>query len=243
MFSHFVTFSDPNPQARFADSDRAALAALIAKIRGLVRAHLLSPAAARDPYIDDGPAPLLTIQLDFERLEALEEAAGAGGALGNLARTPPPSLWRARVSQQAMLARSFPPSTATAPPFAGQSSCSFLVHYPGEPEDFNEWLTHYLRHHVPLMCRFPEVRAVEVYTRVDWIDALPWPRVHHFQRNKIVFDSAAALEQALHSPVRELMKLDRARFPAFTGGNVHHPLATQTIVGPAAQVEQPAAHP
>jgi hypothetical protein len=43
------------------------------------------------------------------------------------------------------------------------------------------------------------------------------------------FDSAAALEQALHSPTRQEMKADREHFPPFAGGNVHHPMETETI--------------
>jgi uncharacterized protein (TIGR02118 family) len=223
VFSYFVTFIDADPQALLSADDRAALTRLVRRIPGLVCAQLLSPAAARDPYIDDGPAPMLTLQLYFERLEALEAAAGT------LAAGIPPGLARAQVFHQAMWTRFFPvPEPIDTP----RHSCSFLVHYPGEPESLNEWLRYYMSHHVPLMCRFHGVRAVEVYTRVDWVDVLPWRRVHHFQRNKIVFDSAAALERALHSPVREQMKADRASFPAFSGGNAHYALATQTIVGP-----------
>jgi uncharacterized protein (TIGR02118 family) len=226
VFSYFITCIDPNPQTQLTASDRIALARLLQSIPGLARAHLFTPTPARDRYIDDGPAPMLTLQLYFERLDALETAAGADGALQALASALPSA---ARVSQQVMWTRAFPVAQPPGSQPAGRPSCSFLVHYPGEAQDLNTWLTHYLCHHVPLMCRFPDVRAVEVYTRVDWIDALPWDREHHFQRNKIVFDSAAALEQALHSPVREQMKADRASFPPFSGGNVHHPFATETV--------------
>jgi uncharacterized protein (TIGR02118 family) len=231
VFSYFLTFVDSNPHASLSAGDRADLEQLIRCIPGLVRAHLLSPARARDPYIDDGPAPLLTTQLYFENLQALEEAAGRHGLLQTLVTATPPGLAHAQVFQQAMWTRSFPVSEPIGTPPDPGHSCSFLVHYPGQPHDLNEWLGYYMSHHVPLMCRFPEIRAVEVYTRVDWVDALPWRREQHFQRNKIVFDSAAALERALHSPVREQMKADRASFPSFSGGNVHHALATQTIVG------------
>lgn len=231
MFSHFLTFIDPDPDARLASPDREQVTALIRRIPGLARAHLFSPAAARDRYFDDGPAPMLTIQLYFERLETLEEAAGAHGALLSLARSMPASLSKAAGFQQVMWTRHYPTPAAQAPPQA-QRSCSFLVHYPGEAQDLNEWLTYYLHHHPQIMFRFPGIREIEIHTRADWIDALPWQRVHYFQRNKIVFDSAAALEQALHSPAREEMKADRAQFPPFSGGNTHYPVATETVVGP-----------
>jgi len=232
MFCHFLTFTHPNPQARLGDDGHDHLAALIRRIPGLARAHLMSPATARDRYIDDGPPPMLALQLYYERLETLEQATGADGALLKLANAMPPTLADADASQQVMWTRPYPtPSSSTTAPAEAQRSCSFLVHYPGEAEDLNQWLTYYLQHHPQVMFHFPAIREIEIYTRVDWIDALPWPRVHYFQRNKIVFDSAAALETALHSPTREAMKADRAHFPPFTGGNVHHPMLTETIVG------------
>jgi hypothetical protein len=52
------------------------------------------------------------------------------------------------------------------------------------------------------MARFPGIRQIEIYTRLDWLGALPWRRVDYMQRNKVVFDSPAALKAALNSPVR-----------------------------------------
>ena len=43
------------------------------------------------------------------------------------------------------------------------------------------------------MARFPGIRQIEICTRIDWCGFLPWRRVDHMQRNKVVFDSAAAL--------------------------------------------------
>ena len=97
----------------------------------------------------------------------------------------------------------------------------------------NTWLGYYLQHHPQIMHDFPGIREIEILTRVDWVDTLPWARLEYMQRNKLVFDSAAALEAALHSPVREAMRADRARFPPFEGGNVHYPMLTETVVGPA----------
>jgi hypothetical protein len=232
MFSHFLTFIDPDPGARLDNSDRASLMTLLRGIPNLARAHLLSPAVARDRYFDDGSPPMLTIQLYFERLETLEAAAGPGGALPAIARAMPPSLRRATGSHQVMWTRPFPTLQAPTVQPESRRSCAFLVHYPGEAQDLNAWLSHYLRHHPQIMFHFPGIREIEIHTRVDWIDALPWQRVHYFQRNKIVFDSPAALEQALHAPTREQMKADRAGFPPFSGGNVHYPMECETIVGP-----------
>jgi hypothetical protein len=46
------------------------------------------------------------------------------------------------------------------------------------------------------------------------------------QRNKVVFADAKGLSAALRSPVINDMRADFHRFPPFSGGNVHHPMAT-----------------
>jgi hypothetical protein len=50
------------------------------------------------------------------------------------------------------------------------------------------------------------------------------------QRNKVVFDNVAGLAAALKSPMRAEMRADFLRFPAFTEGNRHNPMATRFVV-------------
>jgi hypothetical protein len=125
------------------------------------------------------------------------------------------------VQQQLMLNRRFP-----TPVSAGTRSATYLVHYPGQADDLNAWNTHYLTSHPGIMQTFPGIQGIEIYTRVDWIGGLPGPRVDFMQRNKVVFADAQALSAALLSPVINDMRADFHRFPPFTGGNVHHPMAT-----------------
>jgi len=112
----------------------------------------------------------------------------------------------------------------------GGFPCSDVIHYPGKAEDLNAWLGFYLESHVPLMKTMPGIRELEIYTRIDWITALPWPKAEHMQRNKVVFDDAAAVAAAFKSPVRAEMRADFLRFPTFTEGNRHNPMATREIV-------------
>lgn len=49
------------------------------------------------------------------------------------------------------------------------------------------------------------------------------------QRNRLIFDGAAALEAALNSPVRHDMRADFEAFPPFSGSNVHYPMFTETL--------------
>lgn len=47
------------------------------------------------------------------------------------------------------------------------------------------------------------------------------------QRNKVVFDDAGALADALASPVRVLMRRDFEALPPFTGATPHFPMASR----------------
>jgi hypothetical protein len=125
------------------------------------------------------------------------------------------------VQQQIMLNRRFPTAQK-----AGVNSATYLVHYPGQAQDLNAWHTHYLNHHPGIMQTFPGIQGIEIYTRLDWVGGLPGPRVDFMQRNKVVFADAKGLSAALRSPVINDMRADFHRFPPFSGGNVHHPMAT-----------------
>ena len=209
--------------AGFADGDitasqMGAAAALIAATPGLRGARLYTPATADDPCTDDGPPPPLALQLDFADIAALEAALAPGG---HLQRLPSCLAGLGGATQQAMLARPFPvaePGFRTRP---GRLPCYYLVAYQGHAGDLNAWLAHYLTHHPPIMARFPAVRAIEVYTRLDWTGFLPFRRVEHMQRNSVAFDDAEALRAALNCPVRHEMRADFRHFPPFSGPVTH----------------------
>ncbi|HEX9210813.1 MAG TPA: hypothetical protein VF901_09900 [Bradyrhizobium sp.] len=120
------------------------------------------------------------------------------------------------------------PVDVAAHPAGTTTACSYLVHYPGPVEDINAWNLRYLEHHPAIMRTFPDVRQVEIYTRIDWVDRLPSQRVEHMQRNKLVFDSPEALAHALSSDVIKRMRKDFVEFPPFAGGNKHSML-TRTV--------------
>ena len=232
-FAYFATFHDcARPQLRIAPNELAGVLEIVASTPGLRRGLVFTPEQADDPYktVHDGPSPQLALELYFDRIDRLEEALARKGHLQALALPQTlPSLAGVAVTQQAMVARAFPvpdPLFKTAP---GAFACTYLVHYVGAAEDLNVWNDYYLRHHPQVMARFPGIREIEVCTRVDWCGFLPWRRVDYMQRNKVVFDSAAALQAALNSPVREEMRADYKQFPPFTGDNAHFPVATREV--------------
>ena len=203
---------------------------LLASCPGLTRALFYLPATAKDYYTDDGPSPALALQLYYADIETLERNIGAGGYLQEFAH---PEYWEAlpglRITHQAMLVRDFSLAGREQLVEPSASLCSYLVHYPGEAEDFNAWLNFYLDNHPQILRTFPGLREIEVYTRIDWRDSLPWERVHFMQRNRLIFDSAEALEGALNSPVRHQSRADFENFPPFTGSNIHFPMLTEEL--------------
>lgn len=224
LFLSFRFTSEPT-----AD-EMAKLERLLRSAPKLEKALVHSPASASDPYVKDGTPPSLVLQLYFAELPELEAAVSRNGTLGALASHGEfPVLADADVIQQAMLVRSFavPEPAFKTPP--GAPHCTYLVSYEGEAEDLNAWHAHYLGSHIAHMATFPDIRELEVYTRLDWVSLQPWRRANFMQRNKVVFDSAAALDRALHSPVRHAMRADFNAFPKFSGPNRHYAMATRML--------------
>jgi uncharacterized protein (TIGR02118 family) len=227
-FCLFIVFHErENPAARLSDAEHAHLDALLRGVPGLGRALVHTPARAHDPLLDDGAPPQLALQLYFDKLLDLEAAARRGGPLHALAEAGAlPTLARAEVEHQAMTVRAYPVPDPARP--AGPW-CTYLVAYEGPAEDPQAWLQEYLAHHTPLMARLPGVRELEVYTAVHCVSHLPWGRATCMQRNKVVFDSPAALTDALDSPLRHEMRAHFKSLPRFSGRVTHHPMSTRVV--------------
>jgi hypothetical protein len=230
MFSWFAFFRHADDELRVAAAELDIVAGELRAIAGARQARVFTPAPAgtAHPFPDDEAPPMLALQLHFGTIGELEAVLCTDGALARIAALP--SLRRATPGHQAMVARPFavPDARQRTPP--GEMPCSYLVHYPGAADDPIAWHRHYLAHHPGLMAGFPGVREIEICTRLDWLSELPWPRLDAFQRNKLMFDSPAALSAALLSPTIRDIRADFHRFPPFTGGNVHYPMVTRMVV-------------
>lgn len=216
--------------ARVGDADKARFVEIVGATPNLRKALVYTPDTASDPYLNDGPPPPLAAQLYFAELADLEAALARDGHLQALASPGAlPSLAGAEIVQQAMLSRAFPvpdPAFRTA---AGSLPCSYLVSYPGPAEDPNAWVAYYVSHHPVPMAKLPGIREIEILTRLDWCGFLPWKRASDMLRNRVAFDDGVALGAALASPVRHEMREDYRRFPPFSGGATHFPLATLVV--------------
>jgi hypothetical protein len=228
---HTCLFLSLRSPAEPSAAEAAKLDRVLAATPGLQKALVHTASAASDPYVKDGAPPSLVMQLYFAEIAALEAALARDGHLRALAsREEFPALAAADIGQQAMLVRTFAvpePKLQNAP---GAPYCTYLVSYEGEAKDLNAWHAHYLSSHIRHMAMFPGIRELEVYTRLDWVSGLPWTRLNFMQRNKVAFDSPAALEAALHSPVRHEMRADFNTFPPFTGPNNHFAMATHVVI-------------
>jgi hypothetical protein len=218
------------PQSGISEREVARLQRCIARTPGLRQGLIYTASSTHDPYLHDGPPPQLVLQLYFDDIAELEAAVARDGHLYAIAASGAmPSLHNADIAQQAMLVRRFavPDPIFQTPP--GELPCTYIVAYEGKAEDLHAWHTHYIADHPPIMARFPGIRQIEIYTCIDWCSGLPWQRVEHMQRNKVVFDNQAALTAALNSPVRHEMRAAFAGFPTFTGPITHFPMATLTV--------------
>jgi hypothetical protein len=231
VLSLFVIFrNEAAPARRISPTDTAGMVALVRGTPDLRRGMVYTPVDYHDPYLDDGPGPILALQLEFDTLAGLEKNLVRGGYLQMVADPVLfPSLAGATAIQQAMLTRRFP-VPRPRPLVDGAKFCTYLVEYPGAATDYNAWLTHYVMHHPQLMAKFPDIRQAEIYTPATIISALPFPFIHRMQRNKVVFDDQQSLNASLVSEVRHEMRRDFENFPAFTGSNLHAALDTVVVV-------------
>ncbi len=229
MFTLFLQFHATDPQCRIAPDDLDRLRTLAGRVEGARKLLVMTPAQAQDRYNAQDPVPVLGLQAYFDTVEEAEAAVAPGAALAQIVPEAFLSLSAAQPTYQVMVARGYPvPATA---PGEGESTCAYMVHYPGTAQDLDAWLAYYVAHHPHIMARFPGIVGIEICTRLDWIASAPWPRVTYMQRNKVVFASPEALEAALNSPVRDEMRADFHDFPPFEGGAIHVPMLCERVIG------------
>lgn len=200
----------------------------------LSRYVLHIPGAGSDPYGDDVDGPALVLQCYFDNPVALDLALAGDGAFERLLQN---DVFRdlqeasaCEVSQQAMLVRRYTPPADEAP--CETQRCTYLVAYErgaASSTGFDAWLADYLTHHVPLLQAFPGLLELEVYTPVHWPSALPFARAQAAQRNKVVFADSAALNDALHSPVRHALREHSRRAPSLGGSSTHFPMTSRSL--------------
>ena len=183
-----------------------------ARLPALPGALAYTPAKATDPYLDDGAPPPMVLQGYFESLSRLEDFSRGHQQLSCAAQ-----------------ALTVHPFAVPDPRIKAEPYCTYLVAYEGPAVDEKAWHAHYLAQHPPIMARLPGIRRLEVYLPIEWRCPAAWRRETCMQRNKVVFDDAAALTAALDSPARREMRADYARLPPFSGRVTHFSMSTRVI--------------
>lgn len=132
-FCWFAMFRQASPEARLSSAELGWLRSMVAAVPGVDKAIIYTPSSTSDPYLDDGPPPLLGLQFYFHDIATLEAATAADGRIQALVSGALPSLNGASVAQQAMLVRRFPvpdPIFRTPP---GELPCTFLLPMKARP--------------------------------------------------------------------------------------------------------------
>jgi hypothetical protein len=217
------------PAAAMGEEELRPLIAALSSAPGLT--YLVSHRAitgVRDPAIERAAGPSHALQLYFDELLSLEGLLTSGSVLDRALGTSDAPLRRhLHWCHQAMAVRRYQlPAYAARSASPGRQECTYFVSYEGRSTDDEEWLAHYLRHHPPIMAKLPDLRKLEVYSRLDYRSELDIEKARSLQRNIVVFDSQDRLNVALSSPVREELRADYEGFPRFNGTTPHRAMVS-----------------
>jgi uncharacterized protein (TIGR02118 family) len=92
-------------------------------------------------------------------------------------------------------------------------SFAYLVIYEVEPENPDQFLEYYIKHHLPIVWTFPQIRRVEVERGVDGGD--------FFMIARFTFDTLEDLKSAIVSDARARARADMRNFPKYHGSVRH----------------------
>jgi len=98
---------------------------------------------------------------------------------------------------------------------------AYLVLYEGKPRDKAAFDRYYREQHVPILRRFPNIRAIRIHTGTR--ESVLYMLV------EMRFDSLEHLDLALASEARAEARRDRDKFPAFDGTIRHQTVVTEDV--------------
>lgn len=228
--SWFCFFHHRDSNRRLSSEEHDKLREWIRGCPGLIEGWLYVPSTISHPYGAESVAPALALELKFATVADCEGNLGDAGVLQRLADPDfLQSLAGADATQQGMLGRSF--DVADPGDDARTKFCTYLVDYPGPADDDQAWLDHYVTSHAGILVKLPGLRVAAVYTPAVVISMLPFRFATAMLRNKVVFDSAPALSDALSSSVRDELRADVDTFPPYSNGSMHVPMDTLVVPG------------
>jgi hypothetical protein len=182
-----------------------------------------------DPYLDDGAGPAATLMAGFDSVDAAQaatETVAFQAACVERAGCPVDS-----TAAQEIMEMAFYPVEGETEPAPLTAPISYVVRYHRPAEDEALFVSHYVKHHPPLLGEFPAIRNVMCYLPVAWEDRVGLPPCDYMLGNEVVFDSLQDLSAAIKSDVRHKLRDDFNTFPPFTGENTHFPMRRTRVMG------------
>ena len=165
---------------------------------------------AHDPFNDDGPGPLFIAMLAFPSRDALAAALGQSRA----------DLEPRRPARQASPGPA-PPSSgisirSAARPRRSTAPFSYVVRYHKPAEDEAAFIRNYVDTHPPTLATLPGIRSVMCYFPQP-LAAQGLAPADYIIGNEVAFDSVAAFNAAMQSPVRQELRRAFPRISAVLG--------------------------
>jgi len=178
---------------------------------------------AHDPFNDDGPGPLFIAMLAFPSREALAAAVASPELTSSLRGRPGDLAWTGSAFE-----RHFYPVGGKTDPLTAPFSYVVLYHKPAEDEA--AFIRNYVDTHPPTLATLPGIRSVMCYFPLP-IAADGLAAADYIIGNEVAFDSVAAFNTAMQSPVRQELRRHIHEFPPFSGVNTHFPMNRTRLVG------------
>jgi hypothetical protein len=197
-----------------------------AALPGLTAVDLYQPlrGGTHDPFNNDGPGPLLMAMLQFPTREKLESGLVDPRLLQSFGNAP------AGVTiTGTRFERRFYPVTGETNPGPLRAPFSYVVRYHHPADNVEDFVSHYIADHPPILGKLPEIRSVLCYLPFDGgaVDVLP--AADYMVGNEVVFDTPEAFNAAMASPVRLELRAHFKSFPKFTGKNTHYPMMRRQL--------------
>jgi hypothetical protein len=212
----------------WADRDAAPV---WAALPGLTAVDLYQPlrGGTHDPFNSDGPGPLLIAMLQFPTQQQLEAGLADPRFRQSVAALP------AVKTTGTSFERRFYPVTGVPNPGPLRAPFSYVVRYHHPAENAEEFVSHYIADHPPILGKLPEIRSVLCYLPIEQTASVILPPADYMVGNEVVFDSPEVFNAAMASPVRHELRAHFKSFPKFTGKNTHFPMMRRQVPGRSGQ--------
>jgi uncharacterized protein (TIGR02118 family) len=193
-----------------------------------VDAYIMVAGGTHDPFVDDGPGPLLLAMLQFKTVEKMSRAIAVTAFARSLEGLP-----QGVAITGTPFERRLYPVAGEAAPGPLSAPFSYVVRYHPPADDEAEFVSHYLADHPPLLAKLPEIRSVLCYLPLAAPATPPLPTANYMIGNEVAFDTPEAFNAAMASPVRHELRAHFRNFPKFTGRNTHYPMMRRQLPGRA----------